>query len=179
MSDIAVICAHPDLKNSRANRMLIEEIEQNPKIAVSRLYEKYPDFKIDIGEEQRILHQANTIILQFPLFWYSCPALLKEWIDQVFTEEFAYGNNAHGVRGKNLMIALTLGADAQFCAEVDPAEKSNLFALSNSLKPFESTAVYCSMNWKPSFTIFSVDQQTDEQLRDKARIYRKIIEDFC
>jgi NAD(P)H dehydrogenase (quinone) len=45
----------------------------------------------DIRAEQRKLVEADTLVLQFPLWWYATPAILKGWIDRVFTKGFAYG----------------------------------------------------------------------------------------
>lgn len=45
----------------------------------------------DIRAEQDKLRWADTIVLQFPLWWYSTPAILKGWIDRVFVKGFAYG----------------------------------------------------------------------------------------
>ena len=45
----------------------------------------------DIRAEQGQLLAADTLVLQFPLWWYAPPAILKGWIDRVFTKGFAYG----------------------------------------------------------------------------------------
>ncbi len=45
----------------------------------------------DIREEQRKLRDADALVLQFPLWWYATPAILKGWIDRVFAKGFAYG----------------------------------------------------------------------------------------
>lgn len=45
----------------------------------------------DVVAEQRKLEWADVVILQFPLWWYSVPAILKGWIDRVFVKGFAYG----------------------------------------------------------------------------------------
>lgn len=45
----------------------------------------------DIQAEQAKLRWSDTVVLQFPLWWYSTPAILKGWIDRVFAKGFAYG----------------------------------------------------------------------------------------
>lgn len=45
----------------------------------------------DVREEQRKLLAADLVVLQFPLWWYGPPAILKGWFDRVFTNGFAYG----------------------------------------------------------------------------------------
>lgn len=50
----------------------------------------------DVAEEQRRLLWADAVILQFPLWWYGMPAILKGWVDRVFACGFAYGVGPHG-----------------------------------------------------------------------------------
>src|SRR5437763_2170041 len=45
----------------------------------------------DIAAEQKKLRWSDAVILQFPMWWFSVPAILKGWIDRVFTYEFAHG----------------------------------------------------------------------------------------
>lgn len=45
----------------------------------------------EIRAEQERLRWSDVLVLQFPLWWYSTPAILKGWIDRVFTKGFAYG----------------------------------------------------------------------------------------
>jgi NAD(P)H dehydrogenase (quinone) len=75
----------------------------------------------DIAEEQRKLLWADVVVLQFPLWWYSMPAILKGWVDRVYAYKFAYGVGPHGgghwgkrfgegtMQGKRAMIATTIG----------------------------------------------------------------------
>jgi NAD(P)H dehydrogenase (quinone) len=44
----------------------------------------------DVEGEQRKLRRADLVVLQFPLWWYGMPAMLKGWIDRVFEAGFAY-----------------------------------------------------------------------------------------
>ena len=70
---------------------------------------KLPDFKIDVIAEQKALLNADTVIFQYPLFWYSTPAILKEWIDQVMEYGFAFGNESKLI-GKKVIISFTIGS---------------------------------------------------------------------
>ena len=45
----------------------------------------------DAKTEIEKLLWADTLILQFPLWWFSMPAILKGWVDRVFAYGFAYG----------------------------------------------------------------------------------------
>jgi len=67
----------------------------------------------DILEEQRKLKDCDLLILQFPLWWFSMPAILKGWVDRVMTMGFAYGGGSWydqgGLKGKRAMLAVTTG----------------------------------------------------------------------
>jgi len=75
----------------------------------------------DVRLEQEKLQWADAVILQFPLWWFSMPAILKGWIDRVFSRGFAYGVGEHSEKrwgdrygegvlaGKRAMLLVTVG----------------------------------------------------------------------
>lgn len=75
----------------------------------------------DVRAEQDKLEWADALILQFPLWWYSMPAILKGWVDRVYAYGFAYGVGEHSDRhwgdrfgegrfaGKRAMLIVTTG----------------------------------------------------------------------
>jgi NAD(P)H dehydrogenase (quinone) len=75
----------------------------------------------DIAAEQDKLRWADTVILQFPLWWFSMPAILKGWIERVYAYGFAYGVGEHSderwgerygegtLAGKRAMLVVTAG----------------------------------------------------------------------
>ncbi|QJE98280.1 NAD(P)H-dependent oxidoreductase [Luteolibacter luteus] len=56
----------------------------------------------DIAAEQERIDRADTLVLVYPIYWWSLPGLLKGWIDRVFTNGWAYGTGADGKVGKKL-----------------------------------------------------------------------------
>lgn len=70
-------------------------------------------FSDDILAEQEKLMWADGLILQFPLWWFSMPAILKGWVDRVFAQGTIYGGGKwyeNGVfKGKRAMLSLTTG----------------------------------------------------------------------
>ncbi|WP_371589414.1 NAD(P)H-dependent oxidoreductase [Streptomyces virginiae] len=75
----------------------------------------------DVFAEQEKLLWADTIIFQFPLWWYTMPAILKGWVDRVFTYRFAYGVGEHSdtkygerfgegtLAGRRALLSVTVG----------------------------------------------------------------------
>jgi NAD(P)H dehydrogenase (quinone) len=70
-------------------------------------------FALDIADEMRKVAWCDLMILQFPLWWYGLPAVLKGWIDRVFAAGFAYGGgrwfDQGAFVGKRAMLTLTTG----------------------------------------------------------------------
>ncbi|HJW25095.1 MAG TPA: NAD(P)H-dependent oxidoreductase [Rhodocyclaceae bacterium] len=67
----------------------------------------------DIREEIAKVEWCDLLILNFPLFWFSVPAILKGWIDRVFVSGRFYGGKRFydrgGMAGKKALVTLTLG----------------------------------------------------------------------
>lgn len=66
-------------------------------------------YAADIELEHQLLAEANLIIFQFPLWWYSMPGLLKGYIDRVFGMGWAYGGG-QALFGKKILVSTTTGA---------------------------------------------------------------------
>jgi NAD(P)H dehydrogenase (quinone) len=66
-------------------------------------------FSDDIKREHQLLSEADLIIMQFPLWWYSMPGVLKGYIDRVFSMGWAYGGG-QALSGKKVLVSMTTGA---------------------------------------------------------------------
>ncbi|HEY3364132.1 MAG TPA: NAD(P)H-dependent oxidoreductase [Symbiobacteriaceae bacterium] len=76
---------------------------------------KTKSFSQDIQAEQEKLLWADFVIFQFPLWWYSVPAILKGWFDRVFASGFVYGKeigryDTGGLKGRKAMLSTTTGS---------------------------------------------------------------------
>jgi len=79
-----VIVTHPNLNDSVVNKRWIQELEKHPEqFTVHSIYDAYPDGKIDVAKEQALVEAHAHLILQFPMYWFSSPPLLKQWLDEV------------------------------------------------------------------------------------------------
>lgn len=74
-------------------------------------HQQHGGFALDIQTEQAKLKQADTVILQFPLWWGSYPAVLKGWIERVLSYGFAYGRDKT-LPAKKVLLAVTTGGIA-------------------------------------------------------------------
>jgi len=145
---ILVVYAHRDPAASHVNRALFDAAGTVPNVTRHDLMSRYPDFRIDVEHEQQLLLAHDAIVLQFPFYWYSTPAILKEWQDAVLAYGFAYGTGGDKLRGKKLLVATTSGGPA----DAYQAGGYNQFTYSELLRPLQATANLAGMQYQPIFT---------------------------
>ena len=100
--NLLIVHAHPAPHVSRANRAFLAAAKTLPFVTLHEIYDDYPGMFIDVRREQALLLAHDIIVLQHPFYWYSVPALLKEWIDLVLEHGWAYGPNGEQLAGKGL-----------------------------------------------------------------------------
>lgn len=155
---VLVLFAHPSVERSEVNRPLAEASARLEGVTLVDLYGDYPDFAIDIDREQARLRSNDVIVFLHPLYWYSTPAILKEWQDLVLEHGFAYGAGGNALHGKIFLSALTAGgAEEAYCAE-----GYNHFPIRALLSPLEQTAALCGMTYLPPFALFSARTAFEE-----------------
>ncbi len=155
---VLVLFAHPAFQKSRVNRRLSAAAAAVPGVTLHDLYEAYPDFHVDVPREQALLLAHDAVVFQHPFYWYSCPALLKEWQDLVLAPGFAYGPGGDRLRGKRFLSAITTGGDAEAYTRAG----RNRFTIAELLAPFEQTAHLCGMLWQPPFVVHRATRLDDE-----------------
>ncbi|MDU6925858.1 glutathione-regulated potassium-efflux system ancillary protein KefG [Franconibacter helveticus 513] len=164
---VLLLYAHPESQDSVANRVLLKPALQLPNVTVHDLYAHYPDFFIDIAHEQALLREHDVIVFQYPLYTYSCPALLKEWLDRVLSRGFASGNDGNQLAGKYWRNVVTTG-EPEGAYRYDGA---NRYSLSEILRPFELTAAMCRMQWLTPIVVYWARRQTPDALASHAKAY--------
>ena len=106
MAKILVISGHPHLDQSLANQTILTELKNSGlDITIEDLSEIGWDF--DIEAERKAVVDADTLVFEFPLYWYSYPALLKKWVEEVLAHGFAYGTGGTALQGKDFFISST------------------------------------------------------------------------
>ena len=163
MKKTLVVMAHPNIENSRANKAFKEEAEKLSDIELYNIYEKYPDGKIDVEKELKLLSETGTLILQFPLFWFNCPSLLKEWIDTVFMAAH-YGENKV-LKGKKIGVAVTTGGIAS------RYDGTNGLTIKEVLKPFLLSIAHVEGIELPIYSLFGVMPDLSDKKIAESSIY--------
>jgi glutathione-regulated potassium-efflux system ancillary protein KefG len=172
MNSALVILAHPKLEQSRVNQRMYQELKALDNVVVHDLYEMYPEFFIDVKYEQAAMKKASLIVFQHPFYWYSTPALLKEWLDQVLERGWAYGETGTALKGKTLLTATSTGSTDQAYTHGG----YNNFTMKEFLRPFEQTANLCGMKYLEPFILHSARNSDDETILKHALAYCELIQ---
>jgi glutathione-regulated potassium-efflux system ancillary protein KefG len=170
-NQVLILFAHPALEKSRVNRRLIAVVRDLDGVTFHDLYEAYPDFYIDVKHEQTLLDSHDVIIFQHPLYWYSTPALLKEWQDLVLEHGWAYGHDGAALRDKKLLTVTTTGGREDAYQE----KGHNRFTMRQLLAPIEQAAYLCGMDYLPPFVVHGTHEITDRGMQQHAQDYGRAV----
>ena len=164
---VLLLYAHPESQDSVANRVLLKPAMQLSNVTVHDLYAHYPDFFIDIPHEQALLREHDVIVFQHPLYTYSCPALLKEWLDRVLSRGFASGPGGNQLAGKYLRSVITTREPENAYRH----DALNRYSLRELLRPLSRTAGMCRMHWMSPIIVYWARRQTKQELDSHAKAY--------
>jgi glutathione-regulated potassium-efflux system ancillary protein KefF len=159
MSHILVIGAHPDLAHSHVNQALAEGLRAAslPGVHYRDLYALYPDYLIDVAAEQAALVPAQLVVWQHPVQWYSMPALMKLWVDEVLGFRWAYGPGGRALKGKDLWLVATTGGSEDSYRP----DRYNRYFFDAFLPPYDQTAALCGMRFLPPLLMHGAHRADD------------------
>jgi len=171
MKRLLILFAHPKFERSRTNRALVQKVQEREGVTFHDLYEQYPDFNIDVAHEKKLLEQHDIVIWHHPFYWYSCPPLMKQWIDVVLEFGWAYGPEGNALNGKKCLNVITTGGSrAVYCPE-----GTNNYSVNEFLRPFEQTAKLCGMEYLPPFAVMGTHMITQDELDNHTTQYDQLI----
>jgi NAD(P)H dehydrogenase (quinone) len=125
----------------------------------------------DVKQEQADVAWADLVIMLAPVWWYSIPAILKGYIDRVFSFGFAYKYTATGplglLKGKKGLFITTSGANRQ------DAEMGGM--MSTLKKSLTGVFAYSGFQEKKHHNLFAVPTVSDEERREMLAEVRQLI----
>ncbi|CAL9324380.1 NAD(P)H-dependent oxidoreductase [Streptomyces sp. SudanB66_2053] len=135
----------------------------------------------DVRAEQAKLLWADTVIFQFPLWWYTMPAILKGWVDRVFTAHFAHGVGEFSVTragdrfgegtlaGKKALVSVTTGGpESHYSARgINGPIEDVLFPTHHGILYFPG------MDVLPPFVLYGADRVNDDIFPDVAKAWQQ------
>jgi putative NADPH-quinone reductase len=166
-----VLLAHPDPAGSRVNRALADAVRDLDDVTVRDLATVRRADGFDTAEEQRALVEHDTVVLQFPWYWYSVPGILKEWMDQVLLHGFAYGRDGTKLQGKTLQVVTTTGGPGE---SYQPGGY-NRFTMHELLRPIDATAHLCGMPLAEPFVVHGIHHLDEAALAEYSARYRALL----
>jgi glutathione-regulated potassium-efflux system ancillary protein KefG len=158
--NVLVVLSHPYIQYSFTHQHLADKLSKISCVTVrhidqlSRTGDHY-----DSKTEQAIWDAADTIVLEFPMYWYHGPASLKQYLDDVLTTDWAF-EGAHKLAGKNLQVLTTTGG---LESEYKPGGDHG-FSITEVLTPFKATANITKMNYLPEIVIYAAKLQAEDEL---------------
>lgn len=127
----------------------------------------------DIAAELDKIRWADLIILNFPIYWFSMPAILKGWIDRVFVSGYCYGGtriyDRGGLKGKRAMLSFSLGGQSHMFGP--DAVHGELDAM---LRPIQRGVLgYVGLSVLPPFVAFHVPYISEQARQQYLAQYRE------
>jgi NAD(P)H dehydrogenase (quinone) len=149
------VAAATDFKNRSNPDYLVYALEQRHGYETGTLAP-------DILEEIEKLLWCDLLILNFPIFWFSTPAILKGWIDRVLISGLTYGGkrfyNRGGLAGRKAMVTVTLGGRPHMFGE-----RAVHGPLKDMLRPLlRGTLYYTGLAVLPPFVAWHVPYISDD-----------------
>ncbi|MBV7528516.1 NAD(P)H-dependent oxidoreductase [Chitinophaga sp. sic0106] len=172
MARVLITFAHPALEKSRMHAHLVPMIRNMQGITFNDLYEKYPDLDIDISREQDLLARHDIILMQHPLYWYSAPAIMRQWQDLVLEHGWAYGHSGKALKGKYISNIISTGSQEK---EYQKGGRHG-FPLEHFLLPFIQTAVICKMTYVSPYNIYGVHRMDKSDIIEEVQKLRAMLE---
>jgi glutathione-regulated potassium-efflux system ancillary protein KefG len=176
---ILILFAHPSQQISTVNVPLFNASRGFEDVTLVDLYQEYPTYRIDIEREQQRLLLHDVVVFMFPLYWYSTPAMLKEWQDLVLEYGFAYGpHGGAALKNKLFLCALTVGA----AESAYSADGYNHFTIRELLRPLEQMSYICGMKFLAPFALFGAlssveDNRVEQHIEDWKRLLLALRDD--
>lgn len=163
MTSTLILVFHPNLSRSHANRAMADAAAQLDGVEVVDMHALYPTGSVNVDAEVQRLLQADRVVLQFPVQWYAPPALMKQWMDDVFTRMYYIRHADEGahLEGTPLMVAATAGNVVEAYRE----DGVNLFPLPDLLRPLQSLAHRCKLPFGAPFLAYRANKLEPAELQ--------------
>ncbi len=171
---ILIVSAHPYPHHSRANRAVLDAVGDLANVEVRSLHDLYPDFDIDVEQEQAALTKAQLVVWLHPIYWYSVPAMLKHWFDVVLARGWAYGSGGTALAGKHCLWVSTTGGTE----ETYTPEGVHQRPFEDFVAPIEQTARFCGMQWLEPISLHGAHVVTEAELAAGANLVKQRLVDW-
>ena len=157
MTKTLIIMSHPEVAQSSSQQFLLAAIKGEEQIQIRHLESilaEQDNNHFDKRIERACLQEADRIILQFPFYWYQCPSVMKQWMDEVLTLNLSQKN-----KEKELGIVVIVGAKK----ERYTAGGSVGFGIEELLRPYQALAHQLGWDYQTPFVIYQFQYLPETQ----------------
>lgn len=157
MTKTLIIMSHPDVAQSTSQQFLLAAIKGEEQIQIRHLESILAEREskhFDKSIERACLQEADRIFLQFPFYWYQCPSVMKQWMDEVLTL-----NLSQKYKKKELGIVVIVGAKKDRYT----AGGSVGFGIEELLRPYQALANQLGWEYQTPFVIYQFQYLPETQ----------------
>ena len=148
---VVVLLTHPNIKESRANKALMDAISDMGEVAIYNLYEMRVEDAFNAEIWSTIISHASALVFQFPFYWMSAPA----------------------VAGKTLMVVTTAGSEH----DAYRSGGRNRFTVDELLRPYQASAVHAGMVWQTPLIVYGMGtSEASKNIAEGINCYKQRIE---
>ena len=164
--------------NQSLFEIAVETLKENHKILTTIVEDGY-----DVPEEIAKFKQADTVIFQYPVYWFMMPSTLKRYLDNVYAygEFFAFSGGKYGsgglMKGKKFMLSTTWNAPIEVFNNESPNSFFEGRSAEEVLLPMRKSQEYCGLEELPSFSCHNIVKNPQLQ-SDKERYIRHLTRVF-
>ena len=156
MTKTLIIISHPDVTQSSSQQFLLASIKGEELIQIRHLESilaEQENNHFDKSIERSCIQEVDRIIFQFPFYWYQCPSVMKQWMDEVLTL------NLSQKAKKEFGIVVTVGAKQDRYT----AGGSVGFGIEELLRPYQALANQLGWNYQTPFVVYQFQYLTETQ----------------
>ncbi|WP_155286937.1 NAD(P)H-dependent oxidoreductase [Lacticaseibacillus zhaodongensis] len=162
-----IAVAHPHIARSNTQSFLKETAALEP----TATWHELDGATLNLAAERKQLLASDRIVLQFPLYWYSAPAALWNWLDQVWVKNVVYGPDDGLLQGKSLGLVVSYSEPPR---DYDLGGKVGL-SMQEILRPFAAIAKRCGLQLLSPLLIPQFDRMTEQERAQLLVAYRQYL----
>ena len=161
MKKVGIWLAHPKYPESLANKFITQQLLNHPSVNLRHIDLEYQDSPINQYIEHQLIKEVDTIVLQFPIFWYAPPSSMQRWLEEVFSLDLL--QNANPFKGKDIVISVTTGSSSDSYSQYN----RNHHSIKEYLISFQQIAYLFQMNYKGIVCTHGINKETPKKIQEK------------
>ncbi|MCL2520459.1 MAG: NAD(P)H-dependent oxidoreductase [Spirochaetaceae bacterium] len=150
-----IIFGHSNWAESRVSANWLKEFTADGSFTIHKLSEQLVNGRYNIEAERKIVEAHDRIVMVFPVIWFGAPAIVQQWLEEVFLYGWAYSADygPAALKGKDFVLALTAGGAAEGYRIAGMGRNS--YPLESYYINWQATASMTGMNFHPMYCLYA------------------------